>query len=130
MIKSNEWHVYEIYIFKSLYYSIRATEINMLITASASDTELFALASQLYVRLRRVNGRVIDVQYMMESREYADYVVSYASKIEDEELQRQVGKIERILNPEQIEMKSHDTEMVSTKKVDKHDTSFYSGNWF
>lgn len=102
----------------------------MLITASATNTELFAIASQLYVRLRRVNGRVIDVQYMMESREYTEHVINYAAGIEDDELQKHVSKIQRIQNPDVIEKKSDNEVQQKPNVVDKNDISFYSGNWF
>lgn len=70
-------------------------EINMLITGLV-EKELFAAATQFYVRLRRVNGRVIDVQYMIENREYAEHVLNYAEKIIDGELERHLTRLKEL----------------------------------
>lgn len=67
----------------------------MLITGLV-EKELFAAATQFYVRLRRVNGRVIDVQYMIENREYAEYVLQYAEKIIDSELERHLNRLKEL----------------------------------
>lgn len=73
----------------------------MLLTPSITETELLAVAMQFYVRLRRINGRVIDVQYMMENREYASHIMKYAEDIVDVDLQRYLNKIKDLCDPQE-----------------------------
>ena len=42
------------------------------------NSEAFAVATQMYVRLRRVCGRVIDVMYLVNDPSYARYVAEIA----------------------------------------------------
>ena len=46
----------------------------------------FTVATRLYNRFRRVSGRVIDVRYMIENKQYAEYVVKHALDCNDVEL--------------------------------------------
>ena len=38
------------------------------------NAEAFAIATQMYVRLRRVSSRVIDVMYLVNNKEYAKHI--------------------------------------------------------
>ncbi len=55
--------------------------------------DIFSLATMLYMRLRKVNSRVIDVMYLMQDRNYADHVLQIALETKDAELQ---GYVERL----------------------------------
>lgn len=70
-----------------------------MIANTHSDSEIFSLATQFYVRLRRVTGRVVDVLYMVENTEYAKYLLHLAESIEDNELQRYVSSLNALMAP-------------------------------
>ena len=57
------------------------------------NAEAFAIATQMYVRLRRVCGRVIDVMYLVNNKDYAKHIVDIALSTEDEELEKQVARL-------------------------------------
>lgn len=57
------------------------------------QAEFFSLASQLYVRLRRQQGRVIDSVYMTQNQDYALEVLRLAGVNADADMQ---GLIQRI----------------------------------
>jgi hypothetical protein len=57
-----------------------------------TNTERFSLATHLYVRLRRANGRVVDALWMSQNDEYAREILRIASQIPDPEIQ---GLVER-----------------------------------
>ncbi len=61
------------------------------------EKEIFDLATQLYVRLRRVVGRVIDVVYLEHNLEYAEEVVRLALSTGDNELHRLGLRLESVL---------------------------------
>ena len=101
----------------------------MLITASSSEMELFAAATQLYVRLRRVNGRVIDIQYMMENLDYAKYVIKYAENIQDNELMRYLNRVKEFYTTtDQVMNVQHVPISEQTKTSEK--TSPQPRQWF
>ncbi len=58
-----------------------------------AHTESFSIATQIYVRLRRVSGRVIDAMYLAENTEYARYVTDLALATGDPELAQQVTRL-------------------------------------
>ncbi len=53
-----------------------------------ANAEAFTLATQIYVRMRRVTGRVIDAMYVVQNKDYAKYVIALALEAEDDELKR------------------------------------------
>lgn len=73
--------------------------LNKMIANTHSDSEIFSLATQFYVRLRRVTGRVVDVLYMVENTEYAKHLLHLAESIEDNELQRYVSSLNALILP-------------------------------
>ncbi|WP_374253832.1 hypothetical protein [Acinetobacter brisouii] len=62
------------------------------------EKEIFDLATQLYVRLRRVAGRVIDVVYLEHNQEYAQEVVKLALTSGDAELHRLGSRLDAVLS--------------------------------
>lgn len=64
----------------------------------------FSLATLLYTRLRRVKGRVIDVVYFIENKQYARNILEIASQTEDADLLNYVERLTDLLelNEEEI----------------------------
>ncbi|WP_111895907.1 hypothetical protein [Acinetobacter sp. MB5] len=62
------------------------------------EKEIFDIATQLYVRLRRIAGRVIDVVYLEHNLEYAQEVVKLALTTGDAELHRLGSRLDAILS--------------------------------
>ncbi|MDH2542083.1 hypothetical protein QDR66_16310 [Acinetobacter baumannii] len=58
-----------------------------------ANAEAFTLATQIYVRMRRVTGRVIDAMYVVQNQDYAKYVIALALEAEDDELKRCVERL-------------------------------------
>ncbi|MDC5320594.1 hypothetical protein OHW49_15160 [Acinetobacter baumannii] len=58
-----------------------------------ANAEAFTLATQIYVRMRRVTGRVIDAMYVVQNKDYAKYVIALALEAEDDELKRCVERL-------------------------------------
>lgn len=58
-----------------------------------ANTEAFTLATQIYVRMHRVTGRVIDAMYVVQNKDYAKYVIALALEAEDDELKRCVERL-------------------------------------
>ena len=42
------------------------------------NAEAFSIATQMYVRLRRVSARVIDVMYLVHDKNYAKHIIEIA----------------------------------------------------
>ncbi|MNP46616.1 hypothetical protein D3C76_1406260 [compost metagenome] len=65
------------------------------------------MATQIYVRMRRVTGRVIDAMYVIQNKDYAKYVITVALETEDDELKRCVERlrslVDTLLEPSQKE---------------------------
>lgn len=61
------------------------------------NSELMMLASQIYVRLRRCNGRIIDAIYMVRSPEYAREILELAIRQPDGELLALAERYEKCL---------------------------------
>lgn len=53
-----------------------------------TDNDKFALATQIFVRLRRVSGRTVDVIWMVGNGEYAAEILRLARDSGDDELAR------------------------------------------
>ncbi|SSU97459.1 Uncharacterised protein [Acinetobacter baumannii] len=58
-----------------------------------ANADAFTLATQIYVRMRRVTGRVIDAMYVVQNKDYAKYVIALALEAEDDELKRCVERL-------------------------------------
>lgn len=63
------------------------------------DSEKFAIAAHLHVVLRRVNGRVTDVEWLIHSPEYAREVIRVARTEDHPELLRLADKLEAAVLP-------------------------------
>lgn len=72
-----------------------------------ANAEAFTLATQIYVRMRRVTGRVIDAMYVVQNKDYAKYVIALALEAEDDELKRCVERLMVLTDsiPEQSQKK-------------------------
>lgn len=92
-----------------------------MITNTYSDADFFALATQFYVRLRRVTGRVVDVLYMVENTEYAKYLLNLAESIEDNELQRYVSSLNALMTPntDQVPIQQYEEPVSNEQKAIK-----------
>ena len=62
-----------------------------------TDNKLSAIATHLYVRLRRDGGRVIDAIWMVHNREYAMEVLRIARSMPDDEVSRLADRYEELL---------------------------------
>lgn len=62
-----------------------------------TESKLSAIATHLYVRLRRDGGRVIDVIWMVHNREYAAEVLRIARAMPDDEVSRLADRYEEIM---------------------------------
>lgn len=62
-----------------------------------TDNKLSAIATHLYVRLRRDAGRVIDAIWMVNNREYATEVLRIARSMADDEVSRMADRYEEIM---------------------------------
>ena len=63
----------------------------------ANTGEIFSIATLFYTRLRRVNGRVIDVAYFMHNLGYAQYIMELALQTKDTELCRYVDFLQQAM---------------------------------
>lgn len=62
-----------------------------------NDEQLSALATHLYVRLRRDGGRVIDVIWMTRNQDYAREIIRIARSIPDAEVARLADRYEELM---------------------------------
>ncbi|WP_436897876.1 hypothetical protein [Acinetobacter gyllenbergii] len=62
------------------------------------NAEAFTIATQMYVRLRRVCGRVIDVMYLVNNKDYAKHVLELALATQDPELERFVVRLSPLVD--------------------------------
>lgn len=69
------------------------------------NNEMFVIGTQIYVRLRRVSGRVIDAMYLSQDTEYAMHVIEQALKTDDLELHQYAFRlrvlVESVVGPSQ-----------------------------
>lgn len=82
-----------------------------------ANADAFSVATQIYVRMRRVTGRVIDAMYVVQNKDYAKYVIALALETEDEELKRSVERLKSLVDtiPEEPSQK----EKIAVVKVDE-----------
>lgn len=62
------------------------------------NAEAFAIATQMYVRLRRVCSRVIDVMYLVHDQAYARYIIQKCTETRDAELAHYVKRLSHLLD--------------------------------
>ena len=62
------------------------------------SAEAFATETQMYVRLRRVSSRVIDVMYLVHNKEYAQHIVDIALATQDAELAHYVERLRPLID--------------------------------
>ena len=88
------------------------------------NSEAFAVATQMYVRLRRVCGRVIDVMYLVHDPSYARYVSEIALASQDVELQRQVARLSNCLDlyPEPPMLEVEEIQITALEKMEDFET--------
>ncbi|WHA53300.1 hypothetical protein [Acinetobacter pittii] len=81
-----------------------------------ANADAFSVATQIYVRMRRVTGRVIDAMYVVQNKDYAKYVIALALETEDDELKRSVERLKSLVDtiPE-----SSQKEKIAVVKVDE-----------
>ncbi|MGN5725177.1 hypothetical protein ACNQO9_07935 [Acinetobacter calcoaceticus] len=63
-----------------------------------TNADAFSVATQIYVRMRRVTGRVIDAMYVIQNKDYAKYVITVALETEDDELKRCVERLKSLID--------------------------------
>ena len=63
-----------------------------------SENEKFSLATQIFVRLRRNSGRMIDVIWMATNAEYAAEILRIARETGDHDLSQVADRFEAALN--------------------------------
>ncbi|ETR95583.1 hypothetical protein [Acinetobacter lactucae] len=63
-----------------------------------ANADAFSVATQIYVRMRRVTGRVIDAMYVVQNKDYAKYVITLALETEDDELKRCVERLKSLVD--------------------------------
>lgn len=82
-----------------------------------ANADAFSVATQIYVRMRRVTGRVIDAMYVVQNKDYAKYVIALALETEDDELKRSVERLQSLVDtiPEEPSQK----EKIAVVKVDE-----------
>lgn len=73
---------------------------------SEAFSEKFSIGSLLYIRLRRVSSRVIDVMYLSENNDYASHIVTLAMATADEELHKLANKLKALLPQPEVEVLS------------------------
>ena len=63
------------------------------------ESEKFAIAAHLHVTLRRANGRVTDVEWMVKSADYAREIIRVARAETHPDLLRLADKLEAAFQP-------------------------------
>ena len=87
---------------------------------SALHGDMFAIATFILARLRRVTGRVIDVMYLIENKQYAYYVVDLLLNISDTELKQHALRLRQILEHDQEFELTEEIESVEATSNDAH----------
>ena len=62
-----------------------------------ANADAFSVATQIYVRMRRVTGRVIDAMYVSQTKDYPKYAIALALETEDDELKRCVERLKSLV---------------------------------
>lgn len=65
---------------------------------SMHNSELMMIAGQIYVRMRRCNGRIVDALYMAKNEAYAREILELAVKQPDTELLLLASRFEKLLD--------------------------------
>ncbi|MDO7243324.1 hypothetical protein Q5M44_02085 [Acinetobacter pittii] len=63
-----------------------------------ANADAFSVSTQIYVRMRRVTGRVIDAMYVVQNKDYAKYVIALALETGDDELKRSVERLKSLVD--------------------------------
>ena len=69
-------------------------------TGFKANTEAFSIATLIYIRLRRVTGRVIDAMYLVENKQYAKHIIEFAVSTQDKEILHQVERLQTLIDLE------------------------------
>jgi hypothetical protein len=65
-----------------------------------SESELFSVATRLYVRMRRNHGPAVDVSRLKANRDYAREVLKIAASLSDPEVHKLAQRFEELMFPE------------------------------
>lgn len=93
------------------------------------NSEVFSLASQLYVRMRRCSGRVVDAIYMAQNEQYAQEILKIAAQEKDQEILELVQRFQTLLAPKIVETIAEIpvlTESVKEKETVAEKTDIFS----
>lgn len=96
------------------------------------NSEVFSLASQLYVRMRRCSGRVVDAIYMAQNEQYAQEILKIAAQEKDQEILDLVQRFQVLLaknEPKIVEINTEIpvlTEAVKEKEAATEKTDIFS----
>lgn len=96
------------------------------------NSEVFSLASQLYVRMRRCSGRVVDAIYMAQNEQYAQEILKIAAQEKDQEILDLVQRFQVLLakhEPKIVETNTEIpvlTEAVKEKEAATEKTDIFS----
>lgn len=85
----------------------------------AVDPTVFILQTQVYAGVRRVLSRVIDVEYLNESREYAHTILSLAEKSGDHALVKLCADLRTLMKwpvPARVEKAGSGNESISGER--------------
>jgi hypothetical protein len=89
------------------------------------NSEVFSLASQLYVRMRRCSGRVVDAVYMAQNEQYAQEILKIAGQEKDQEILELVQRFQALLAKTEAKIMVADipilTETVKEESAEKTD---------
>ncbi|MCU4582621.1 hypothetical protein KTJ32_16625 [Acinetobacter gyllenbergii] len=99
------------------------------------NAETFTIATQMYVRLRRVCGRVIDVMYLVNNKDYAKHILELALATQDPELERFVLRLSPLIdlypepatlvNETKVEEKKQAVEVLESYSVEVTEEEIY-----
>ena len=84
-----------------MYSRFILDEILTMTNQQLVDNDTFSIATLIYARLRRVSGRLIDVIYLAENKQYALYVITLAEATQDPELLKLSQRLSKHLGLEQ-----------------------------
>lgn len=88
------------------------------------EATIFAVASQLYVHLRRATGRVIDVIYLEQDQHYANEIIKFANQSSDEKVQQFAKMLQQHIMGCQSQLKIEDVTLISTPSATINDECF------
>lgn len=85
----------------------------------------FTVATRLYNRFRRVSGRVIDVRYLIENKQYAEYVVEQTIVSDDLELKEISEQLLKLIHLEITPPKALEDELYDQYAVEVTEEEIY-----